>query len=53
MALYLFNSQPSGRLVVAQQSVQRIFGSLRGLQAVFWLRIFSALNHFPSPPKIR
>jgi len=35
---------------VAQQSVQRIFGSLRDLQAFFWLRVFSALRHFPNPP---
>jgi hypothetical protein len=33
-----------------QQSVQWICGSLRGLQAFFWLRVFSALKHFPSPP---
>jgi len=37
----------------AQQSVQRIFGSLRLRETFFWLRVFSALRHFPSPPKIR
>ena len=25
-------------------------GSLRGLQAFFWLRVFPALRHFPSLP---
>jgi hypothetical protein len=34
----------------AQQSVQWIGGILRDLQAFFWLRAFSALKHFPSPP---
>lgn len=44
-----------GRWVIdnAQQSVQRIFGSLRGLWAWFWLQVFSHLKPPPSPPKIR
>ena len=29
------------RSKTAQQSVQRIFGSLRDLQAFFWLQVFS------------
>ena len=36
-----------------QQSVQRIFGSRRDLQAFFWLQVFSALRHCLTPPKIR
>jgi len=37
-----------------QQSVQRIFGSLRDLQAFFWLRVFFLhLKQNLSPPKIR
>ena len=31
----------------AQQSVQRIFGSLRDLQTFFWLRVFSAHKQSP------
>jgi|GEM_PF-7117438 len=34
----------------AQQSVQRICGSLRGLQAFFWLRVFPAPKQNPRPP---
>jgi len=34
----------------AEQSVQWIGGILRDLQAFFWLRVFPALRHFPSPP---
>jgi hypothetical protein len=30
--------------------VQWIGGILRDLQAFFWLRVFPALKHFPSPP---
>jgi len=46
-----FAIEPSAKN--AQQSVQRIFGSLRGLQAFFWLQVFSAPKQFLSPPKIR
>jgi len=35
----------------AQQSVQWICGSLRGLQAFFWLRFFSAPEQSPRPPQ--
>jgi len=38
------------RRKVAQQSVQRIFGSLRGLQVFFWLGVFPAPKHYLSPP---
>jgi hypothetical protein len=34
----------------AQQSVQPTGGILRRFQAFFWLRVFPALRHFPSPP---
>lgn len=37
-------------LIAAQQSVQWIGVILRDLQAVFWLRVFPTLKHFPSPP---
>ena len=33
-----------------QQSVQWIGGILRDLQALFWLRVFPALRHYPSLP---
>ncbi len=36
-----------------QQSVQRIFGSLRLRETFFSLQVFLHLKHFPSPPKIR
>jgi hypothetical protein len=45
-----FFNHSSGRRKVAQKSVQWICGILRDLQAFFWLRVFSALGHFPSPP---
>ena len=34
-----------------QHGGQWIGGILRYLQAFFWLRAFSALKHFPSPPQ--
>jgi len=34
----------------AQQSVQWMVGILRDLQAFFWLQVFPALRHYPSPP---
>jgi len=46
----VFFSQRVLRQKAAEQSVQRIFGSLRLREAFFSLRVFSALKHFPSPP---
>jgi hypothetical protein len=47
------NGSSNGRyscITAAQQSVQWMVGILRGLQAFFWLWVFSALRHYPSPP---
>jgi len=47
---YLLQLVSLAFIKVAQQSVQWIGGIRRHFQAFFWLRAFSALKHFPSPP---
>ena len=37
----------------AEQNMHPTCGSLRGLWASFWLRVFSASKHFISPPTRR
>jgi hypothetical protein len=46
----ILNTVLSNPKTATQQSVQWMVGILRDLQAFFWLRVFPALKHFPSPP---
>ena len=41
------------RKITAQHSVQRTAGSLRGLQAVFWLWAFFTSQAFSTPARVR
>jgi len=51
LAVVSFFNHSSGRRKVAQQSVQRIFGSLWLRESFFWLQVFSALKLFLTRPK--
>jgi len=53
-ALRLFNSQRSGRFVVAQQSVHLTLGILRQSQTVFYALAFFWLDGFavPAPAQV-
>jgi hypothetical protein len=53
MILRLFNSQRSGRLVVAQQSVHPTLGILARFQAFFYASAFFQSDGVPPPAPAR